>query len=286
MSAMSPSLPLAERRTARRRQRAGVLALARIEGWRLLRHPVFLIGLAMSLFYFRGAGDGATWQTFLDGWAFLPVAGGTLIAANLAALRSRRDRTDELYSSLPGPRSWRTAGQLLGLAGTVAVCATLLAAAYIDNTSVANQNGVLFTPGLVELAQGPMLVIVLGALGILLARAAPSVIAGPLTIVAVFAAQVPGWNAHGSWLAWLLPLSQGVVVQSGTSIRCGPGGTGPPCEFIGYASTGLTWHLSYVIGLALLAGIAALIPGRRPLPFAGLAALAVALAIGTKLAAG
>jgi len=287
MSAMTPSLPIAERRIARRRPPAGAGALARIEGRRLLCHPVFLISVGLSLFYFRDEGDGATWQAFLDGWAFLPVAAGTLITANLAALRSRRDRTDELYGSLPAPRCVRIAGQMLGLLWAVPVCAALLAAAYIDNRYNADHLGALYTPGLVELAQGPALVIALGAIGILLARVAPSVIAGPLLIVAIFAAQVPGWNSPETWAAWLLPLAQRVAVESGASIPCEAGAAAPGCgEVIGYATSGLTWHLSYVVGLTLLAGAAALVGGRRPLAFAGLAALAVALAVGTKLAAG
>ena len=80
-----------------------VRALARVEARRLLRHPSFLIGTALTVLLIDAAAytnilpevdSAAVIALVLMGWA-------TLIATNLAALRSRRDGADELFGSLP-----------------------------------------------------------------------------------------------------------------------------------------------------------------------------------------
>jgi len=277
MSAASPALPIGARRVARPPAELG--GLARIEGRRLIFHPVFLVGLALSLLYLRDSVRYHDLQVFLGQWAFLPLAGGTLIAANLAALRSRRDGTDELYGSLPHPRSSRIAGQLLGLAWTLPVSSAVMAAAYIAS-------GAPYTPAIVELAQGPAMVVVSGTIGILLARMAPSSIVGALMIVAIYAAQSQTWESPGSWGAWLLPMRNDVAVGAGASIPCEPGAAVSGCGMVFVSVSGATWHLGYLVGVTLLAGVAALVRGRRPLAFAALAVMAALLAGATKLAAG
>ncbi|MCA1698802.1 MAG: hypothetical protein LC790_07860, partial [Actinobacteria bacterium] len=76
--------------------RAAALALARIEGPRLIRHPVFLAGIALSVAFslsFAAASDVGGDYFALLGATLLPLAIATLIVSNLAALRSRRSAT-------------------------------------------------------------------------------------------------------------------------------------------------------------------------------------------------
>jgi hypothetical protein len=291
MSSASPPAPIVARRVARRRPAAELGALARIEGRQLLRHPVFLLGAALSLLYFIRANEGMV-HTFVGSqcWGLFPLAASTLIAANLAATRSRRDGTDELYASLPHPRSSRITGQLLGPLWTLPVSGALIAAAYLSDAFLdaflVTHPGpfLLHTPTtIVELAYGPLMVLAFGAIGILVARVAPSPIIGPLMIVAIFQAQPAD---GGGWGAWLLPLWIDMAVQPGASVPCESGNPVPGCGVVFRHLTGMGWHLSYLIGVTLLAGAAAVVRGRRPLPFAALAVLAAALALTTKLAAG
>jgi hypothetical protein len=279
MSAVTPSLPIAARRAGRARRSTELRALARIEGRRVICHPVFLAGLALSMLYLIDVARSGDLRAFLGEWAFLPVAGGTLVAANLAALRSRRDGTDELYDALPRPRSTRVAGQLLGLSWTIPVSGALIAIAVV----VA---GAPFRPSLAELAAGPAMVVALGAVGILLARVVPSALASPIAVVAIFTAQTAAWESPKGLGAWLLPMINDTVA-SGVDVPCAPGGGDSGCgmTFTSVLSA-LPWHVGYLAGLALLAGAAALLPGGRRLPFAVAGALAVALAAATKLAAG
>ena len=100
-----------------------VRQLARIEGMRMLRHPVVLVGLALSVaFTLLNEWDSVGGDYFaVTGPGLLPLL-VSLVAANLAALRSRRSDTDELYASLPSPARARTLAQLASLAwlGTAA----------------------------------------------------------------------------------------------------------------------------------------------------------------------
>lgn len=260
---------------------AELRALARIEGRRLVCHPVFLVGAALTLLFFRDEGDGATLSQFLDGFGWLPLGSATLIVASLAALRSRRDRTEELYASLPRRRSSRIAGQLLGLLWTLPVSVAFMAAALVDNRSVVDNPSVPYTPGFEQLATGPVTVIAFGALGILLARLVPSVIAAPLLVVALVATQVPGFAPGGSTVGWMLPTL--AHLTQAMHVTCDP--AGPACTSPSYEAGWIGWHLAYVVGLTLVVATAALVPARR-LTAAGLTALAVALALGTKVVAG
>ena len=104
-------------------QRAAGVQIALVEGRQLLRNEVFIVGIFMSIailviFGFVWASDnlGArnSWRYWL---ALLPVfslsfAGMTLVAMNLAALRARRDGTEELFGSLPATYTTRVVGHL------------------------------------------------------------------------------------------------------------------------------------------------------------------------------
>jgi len=89
-------------------------AMARFEGRRLLRHPLFVLGAIVSV----GLFGFVTWKAapvlqadaILIGGCLLPTAAMTLLAANLAVLRSHRHGTDELYDGLATTRGLSSAG--------------------------------------------------------------------------------------------------------------------------------------------------------------------------------
>lgn len=232
MSTAHPALPAAE-----------LPPLARIEGSRLVRHPVFLLGLVLTALYLAAdARDGNPQANFLlDGIEFLPLAAGTLIAANLAALRSRRDGTDELYASLPHPRASRITGQLLALAWTLPVSALVVTTAYLAIPDPAPAGIGAYHPTLVQLAQGPLTVIALGAIGIALARLVTSPIAGILMVIAIYAAAVTTMG-DSSWLLAVPPRA-----DAGHS----------------YQESALTLHLAFLASVTGLAVAAATITPRH-----------------------
>ncbi|MBW3592888.1 MAG: hypothetical protein KY396_04265, partial [Actinobacteria bacterium] len=72
-----------------------VAALALVEGKRLLRNPIVLAGAALSgLLFAQDLGEYGGRFFLLTMGGVMPLAAATLLAANLAALRSRRSDTD------------------------------------------------------------------------------------------------------------------------------------------------------------------------------------------------
>jgi hypothetical protein len=111
-----------------------VLVLAgRAEAVRLLRNPLVLAGAVLAaVLIWRN--DGASvplwWAADIRiGSGLLAAAGGTLIAAQLAAGRARRDGMTQLYASYPASAAVRTGGHLLGVAGPVALATAVTGAA-------------------------------------------------------------------------------------------------------------------------------------------------------------
>jgi hypothetical protein len=262
------------------------LALARIEGMRLVRHPVFLAGAALSIAFsltFADATDIGGDYFVLMGPTLLPLGLATLVVTNLAALRSRRGGTGELYGSIPAPARVRTLAHLLALAWPVAVAAALLVAAFAwfgawDGLDV-TRAGRRATPGPVELAQGPLAVAALGALGVALARWVPHPPAGAVAAVGLLVFQMPFvmWNLQDA-PGWFLPL-----VNPAQSSQA-PDSSWPcasdqrwPCLLKGFAPLG--WHLAYLAGLGLLLAGLALLRDRRRRADSLLAAAGLTVAV-------
>ena len=251
---------------------ADVRALARVEARCLLRHPVFLVGVLLTAVIVvpNASSNGQAQLFLLLGGGVLPLAAGTFIAANLAALRSRRDGTDELFGALPRRGSARTAAQLLAVTVAAPVALILLGAMFIALGAsaglVVGHDGMRHTPAAVELAQGPLLVVFLGAAGIALARLAPSVVVAPLALVALLALEVPVtvWQAGGR-LHWLAPLAHDTIAAPGAWVPCAPADTLPGCDLVlGYDLAGMRLHLLYLACLTVVAAAAALLRTRRP----------------------
>ena len=235
--------------------RRAMLALARFEAVRLLRHPVTIAGLLLF-----GAAEAYGWVSGANGYpvlqeedwskqflAMLVLGGAALIAVNLAALRSSRQATDALFDTLVLPDPWRTGGFLLSVlpfGGVVAVLVTVRIGA------LAAVPGAAGRPNLFELALYPASVLLLGAAGVLLAQLSRAVIVAPLLLLvlpvltlAAALRTLPG----GSRTGWLLPVSfDEPPMPMPVVLMARPAG----------------WHLAYVAGLIVLVATAALAVAR------------------------
>ena len=233
--------------------------VARVEGPRLLRSPLVLVGFALNL----ALSFGGPWISHLkvdsadSGFAFLLGAAGTLIASNLATLRGRRHGAEALFGATPASPAGRTGGHLLAVAWPTALAVVVLPVVLGAAVVLRDAFG---QPDLADLAVGPLLVAGAGALGVLLARWAPSPVAGPVACVGIAALELfltsPAMLDHGlRWMAFW---------QGAGDFELLPP---RPSE----------WHLVYLVGLVAMAAVGALLRHgwRRPLVVAGATALAV-----------
>ena len=232
----APSPPVIAQRSRRTR---AVLALAWSEGRRLLVHPVFLALLVFNLIYSISWIPDAIAHERPDllgvaffAWSFF-LGVGVLIAANLAALRSRRDRTEELYLSLPMTPARRTVGHLLSAGpAAVAIGLALLGLAVwlsVSGHEVEIDHGRFLTG--IDLADLAVYVGVLVALGVVLARWVPHPAAGPVAVIGLFVLIGPVSSDSNlePLVPWVMPV----------------GGSG--------------WHLLYLTGVAVLLGAIAVL---------------------------
>ncbi len=219
--------------------------LGRIEGRKLLSHPAVVAGIAFTALLGSAFGaDEVTDQTedaFLSGFAFLVLAAATLVAANLAVLRGRRHRTEELFSATPSDPAARTGAHLLALAGLLVVSLALLVAGVLLSAMTTEGFG---RPHPAELAVGPLLVAGAGALGVFLARWAPFRLTVPLALVAIAFFEL--WLNSETWVVsswrWVVFwYSEGAL----------------PASFLPPRPS--AWHLLYLVGLVALAGVGALL---------------------------
>lgn len=258
--------------------KGAMLALARVEAWRLLRHPVTIVGLLLfvgPLVYEWISGGANRFPVLHDEdrskqfMGLLTLGGAAMVAANLAALRARRHRTTAQYGVLVLPDRWRTAGFLLAVAPFAGVVAVIVG---LRIGLLALLPGAVGRPNPFELAVFPVVVLLLGALGVLLARVVPSTVVPPLVllglVVTTFAGalqSVPG-SRH---LRWLLPVSLDEPFMP------------YPLAMMGYPAGR---HLAYLAGLIVVVAVIALaVTGARGrwLALTGAAGLAVAILAGS-----
>lgn len=150
------------------------LALARVEGRKLLRHPAFLIGALLTPWMLLMA-TSDTSESFLHlevntALALVPLGWLAMVATNLGALRSRRHGTEDLLESLPATASTRTAAHSLSALATVPVSVAFAAGWSIWMQVHADPRG-SHRPA--ELAVGMLLVVGGGVLGVTVARWLP-----------------------------------------------------------------------------------------------------------------
>jgi hypothetical protein len=221
-----------------------VLALMRTETRKLLGHPAFLGALALvALVVGRGAlGSGANSGGALV-VVFVGLFAATLVSANVAALRSRRDGTDELYGSTPSPPENRTAAHLLSvIAGPCAVAVVLTAGAFflrLDGRLIISIEPTLPL-------QGVLVVAAFGAFGVALARWIPSILAAPVAIVAHI--MTP--------LIWVVPW----VISSESGARMG-------------------WHFAYLCGAIVFFATVAMVRDRPTPTRVGVASAGLTFAV-------
>ncbi|MFD5337115.1 ABC transporter permease [Streptomyces hawaiiensis] len=194
-----------------------------------------------------------------------------LLCVNHAALRSRRHGTEHHFAVLV-LQPWRR---------TVAHALSAVAAALTTGACVAAQFGrEALRPGAIgrgsvsELLAGPLTVLLFGLVGLLMAGLVRSALAAPLLIVFLLFVFLFLSGMRDDWSRWLLP-----VVAEATS-------TTLPSDLIGRPAA---WHALYLAGLALCAGLVAVLVagGRKPVVVAGVAGtLAMTLVGGVAQARG
>lgn len=237
-------------------------ALARVEGRRLVTHPLFLLGMTLStLMTVVGALEGGGLFALAGGsFAFVGAGLWTFAVACLATSRARRDGAQDLYSALPLTPDLRAQAQLLsisaaGLAagGLVAVAAVAIAGPDLVDASDGERYSLLR----LELLQAPAYLLFVGALGVLVGswtrRAYPALIG----MVILFMPPV-------AWLPWFV---YGDDVPKSVW----------DAEWLGGAS--VRWHLLGIVGLTGLAAAGALARHDRRPRIALLASVALAAAI-------
>ena len=250
--------------------RGSLSALAFVEARRLLLHPFLLAGAALSVVAIVASvpREGQLHSFLLMGLAVLPLALGVFVAANLAALRSRRDAAEELLDTLPRDARTRTGAQLLAVLAAVPLAVVLLAAAYLlfdaGDGLVVSAIGTRRIPATVELLQGPLLVLALGAVGVLLGRIAPVTPLAMLLAVAIVFVEVPlaAWAPDTPW-RWAVPLVSNIIAVPDGWTWCEPGmrrGCGVVERF---DTTAMAWHLVALAVVTAAASAVALAVGRR-----------------------
>jgi hypothetical protein len=220
-----------------------VVALATLEGRKLLRHPVFLAGTGLAVLGFAmfvltssggrvGSGEDHGWTVWI-GLALLGLF--TMVGTNRAALRDHREHTVEQHEALPVPAGTRTGGLLLATAWPAAAAGLLVSASVGYAVAVAKLEAL----DLVQLAMLVAVVLMFGTMGVAFARWFPWGYLAPL-VAWSFVFWTPG--EHPSTWHVLSPLAHP--------------------ETLGLAFA----HLAYVLGLtAVWCGIALLRDGARRL---------------------
>jgi hypothetical protein len=262
--------------------RRGLIALAGVEVRRLALHPLVLAGTALSVLAVVAASrrDGQSQSFLLMGVAVLPLAFGTFVAANLAALRGVRAGADELLDTLPGDVRVRTGAQLLAVFAAVPTALAVLALAYLlfeaSDGLIVSELGARRAPAPVELAQGPLVVLAMGAFGVLLGRVIPFAQLAAVLVVAIVFAEVPlaSWTPDSA-LRWTVPVVNDIVAVPDTWRPCEPGSRFMCGVIERFDTTGMAWHLLALAVCAAAAAAAALTTRRA----ARAGCLAAALAV-------
>lgn len=234
----------------------------------MLRHPLFLLGMTTAAVTLAlpiqrgddllGLAGGCFTSWGISGWLFLVPC--------LAASRARRNAAQELYDAQPMAPRTRTEAALLSigwtvLAGTALIAVATVALAGLDGALVVEGERYQLRP--LELAQGPLFLAMLGALGVFLGSWTRRVYPGVIFALALFFPPL-------GWMPWIVF------------------GDGVPEGFLGdwLVGASVAWHLAALAGIAALAAAGALARHhRRPhvwlLALVGLGAAIAGIALGS-----
>ena len=172
--------------------RAARWALARVEGRRLLLHPIFVLGVVYFIFVaiVFGRQDARTAVIALGGgFAWITIA-TTFLAAFLATSREQRDGAQDTYSAQPATPRLRTEAALLsigfaGLAGAALVALAVVALEGLDGQIIVRDQ--LPEVRLLELAHAPLYLMVGGTLGVLIGSWTQRLPVAALSAIMLFA---------------------------------------------------------------------------------------------------
>lgn len=250
---------------------AAVLALARFEARELLLQIPVLVFLALYVGY-------TGWKMFSgrEGMDDFPVlhevdrstqsaplllAIAVFVCVNRAVLRSRRQSTDQHFDILPMEHWRRTAAHALSVLPFGAITALVVGFQY---TWAALKPGAVGHGSPAELLVGPLLILLAGVLGVLLARVIPVGFVAPPFVIGAFvlATLVSGLTQGTHWVRWLGP----VVEDQGADPF--------PSVLLGRPAA---WHALYLTGLVvLLFCVALLVSGGRTRLITSVTVLALA----------
>ena len=241
------------RRAGSGTQRAATVQLARVEGRQLMRNEVFIVAIFMSIailviFGFVWASDnlGArnSWRYWL---ALLPVftlpfAGMTLVAMNLAALRARREGTEELFDSLPATATSRVVGHLGSVWMALVVQVVFVAATFASGWFLTDHFGAIDTASIGDIMVSFVLVFCAGSLAVALARWLPNplVALAALVVLAIGGSAIGGIGGHH----WSLTRQLSIWPRY-------------PDHDWAFAIRPSWWHGAYLLALALVVAIVA-----------------------------
>jgi hypothetical protein len=247
---------------------AAVGPLAEREAWRIVRHPIYL---AMLVYFVilggaQAAGGGLsgreTVRELLLVLGLLWFGSATFFAANLVASSARRSHAESQLAAAPTTSYARALAACLGVLGPTAAAAAFAAIVWV----VERAGGSLdHAQGLGELAVIPLCTLGGGLLGVAVAewmrwRGAP------LIVLFALLAWVVAVMDRGE-LQWTAPWTMSRAYYKDAQLS--PGSAG--------------WHAAYLLGLALLAGVAAVLrqpSHRRPLLALGAVVLIATLVAG------
>ncbi|MFF3613821.1 ABC transporter permease [Streptomyces sp. NPDC002580] len=223
-----------------------VLALARFEARELLQQIPVLLFLALYVGY-------TGWKMFsgregMDEFPVLqdvdrstqqtPILLGIALFAsvNRAVLRSRRHSTDRHFDVLPMEPWRRTVAHALSVVPFAAITALVVG---LQFTWAALKPGAVGHASPAELAVGPLVILLSGVLGVLLARLIPIGFIAPPFVIGTYALTVLVSSATqgAHWVRWLGP----VVSEEGADPF--------PSDLLGRPAA---WHALYLTGLAVL----------------------------------
>ncbi|MFD4620623.1 ABC transporter permease [Streptomyces sp. NPDC058475] len=261
----APTRPTEQSRTA------AVLALARFEARQLLLHIPVCVFLVVYVGYtgwkvFNGREGMDDYPVLQDvdrstqtGPVLLAIA--LLVCVNRTVLRSRKRGTDQHFDVLVMEPWRRTVAHALSVVPFAAITALVVLFPF---TWAALKPGAVGHGSPAELAVGPLVVLLSGVCGVLLARLIPSGFAAPLAVVGAYVltalASTATNGAH--WTHWLFP----VVSEDGADPF--------PSDLLGRPAA---WHALYLTGLVVfLAGVAVLVGGGRTRAVGAVTALALA----------
>jgi hypothetical protein len=246
---------------------ATVGTLAQREARRTIRHPINLVLLAYFIVLGgfqvvdQGLSTTAAVRDFVRLLGLLWLGPAAFFTANLIASSGRRAHVESQLAATPTTEQARTLATCLGVLGPAAAAGGVAVILWLLERSGGTLTDVQ-TPA--ELAVIPLCTLGGGLLGVAAARWLPWRGAALIVFAAVFAWVVAVLDRGD--LRWTAPWS----MTTAYSDEMWPGGGSHP------------WHAVYLLGLALLAGVAALL--RHPSHRRPLLALGAVLVVGTVVA--